>query len=114
LLTNFGFSAEVSSEEEDDPGLDGTDMDEILLSPASQIRPEDSASPGNSRIAPVNWILPAIDNLEINLQRNNTPIQRIRGKTFAGKIRNSIYCCWNFFLKTGTATEPNLHCKKPI
>jgi hypothetical protein len=54
LLTDFGFAAEVSSEEEDDPGLDGPDMEEILLSPASQIRPEDSASPGNSKIMPVN------------------------------------------------------------
>ena len=65
MLTNFGFAAEVSSEEEDDPALDGPDMEEILLSPASQIRPEDSASPGNSKIVPVNWILPAIDSLEI-------------------------------------------------
>ena len=54
MLTNFGFAAEVSSEEEDDPGLDGPDMDEILLSPASQIQPEDSAGPGNSKIMPAN------------------------------------------------------------
>ena len=65
MLTDFVFAAEVSSEDEDDPGLDGPDMEEILLSPASQIRPEDSASPGNSKIVPVNWILPAIDSLEI-------------------------------------------------
>jgi hypothetical protein len=50
----FWFAAEVSSEDEDDPGLDGPDMDEILLSPASQIQPEDSAGPGNSKIMSVN------------------------------------------------------------
>jgi hypothetical protein len=50
----YGFAAEVTSEDEDDPGLDGPDMDEILLSPASQIQPEDSAGPGNSKIMSVN------------------------------------------------------------
>jgi hypothetical protein len=54
LLTVFDFAAEVSSEDEDYPGLDGQDMDEILLSPASQIQPEDSADPGNSKIMPAN------------------------------------------------------------
>jgi hypothetical protein len=48
------FTAELTSEDEDDPGLDRPDMDKILLSPASQIQPEDSAGPGNSKVMSVN------------------------------------------------------------
>jgi hypothetical protein len=54
LLTVVVFAAELTSEDEDDPGLDGPDMDEILLSPASQIQPEDSMGPGNSKVMSVN------------------------------------------------------------
>jgi hypothetical protein len=43
------FAAELTSEDEDDPGLDGPDMEEILLSPASQIQLEDSVEPGNNK-----------------------------------------------------------------
>ncbi len=48
LLTVIDFAAELTSEDEDDPGLDGPDMDEILLSPASQIQLNDSVGTGNN------------------------------------------------------------------
>jgi hypothetical protein len=47
--TVIDFAAELTSEDEDDPGLDGPDMEEILLSPASQIQLEDSVGPGNNK-----------------------------------------------------------------
>ncbi len=44
----FIFAAEQTSDDEDDPGLDGPDMEENLLSPASLIQLEDSVGPGNN------------------------------------------------------------------
>jgi hypothetical protein len=45
----FIFAAEQPSEDEDDPGLEGPDMEESLLSPASLIQLEDSVGPGNDK-----------------------------------------------------------------
>jgi hypothetical protein len=43
----FAVKQTSDDEDEDDQGLDGPDMEENLLSPASLIQLEDSVGPGN-------------------------------------------------------------------